>query len=209
MARPTTLISVLGPLGFSHGGAITPRKGTLWSAALRLEQERNSSNVRERFHRILFPRASRDAAGALSAGRRLHAVRVTLAAPVISASGNGAVLVRHFALDAARIPHSPVHLSLQTEDADWEAPALHHPRRSSRLSKRRAQARDAAQHQRSTGLSFLRYLPSDFLAADAGRLCRARLWLRVLRYAPLRDASFPNETRHMVVAEAVSSSPSL
>src|SRR5207245_6976823 len=114
-----------------------------------------------------------------------------------------------FTVDAAAVPHPPVYLSLQTEDANWEAPALHRPRRSSRLSKRRAQARDAAQHQRSTGLSFLRYLPSDFWAADAGRLCRARLRLRVLRYAPLRDASFSNEMRHMVVVVTVLSVLSL
>src|SRR5207249_6264758 len=102
-----------------------------------------------------------------------------------------ALLVRHFTVDAARVPHSPVYLSLPTEDANWEAPALRHPRRSSRLSKRRAQARDAAQHQRAACLLFLRTLLSDFWAGDAGRLCRARLRLRVLRYAPLRDASFP------------------
>ncbi len=93
--------------------------------------------------------------------------------------------------------------------ANWEASALHRPRRSSRLPKRRAQARDAAQHQRSTGLSFLRYLPSDFLAADAGRLCRAGFRLYLLRHASLRDASFSDEARRVALAEAVSSSPSL
>jgi hypothetical protein len=200
---------VLGPLGFSHGGAITPRKGVLQAAPLRLEQERNRPNVRERLHGIFFAGAPDNAIGALSARGRRHALRISLAAPIIARGGGGALLVRHFTVDAARVPHSPVHFSLPTENANREAPALHHPWRSSRLSKRRAQARDAAEHQRSAGLSFLRYLPSDFRAADAGRLCRAGLRLRVLRYAPLCDASFPNETRHVVVAETVSSSPSL
>jgi len=200
---------VLGPLGFSHGGAITPRKGVLQAAPLRLEQERNGPNVRERFHGIFFAGAPDNAIGALPAGGRRHALRISLAAPIIARGGGGALLVRHFTVDAARVPHSPVHLSLQTEDARRKTFALHYSRRSSRLSKRRAQARDAAQHQCAARFLFLRTLPSDFLASDAGRLCRARLRLRVLRYAPLRDASFPNETRHMVVAEAVSSAPSL
>jgi len=144
---------------------------------------------------------------------RVHPITpLVLYLPVVGAMLFVSVWQRQLSLVAVaadRVPHPPVYLSLPTEDANWEASALHRPRRSSRLSKRRAQARDAAQYQRSTGLSFLRYLPSDFLASDAGRLCRARLRLRVLRYAPLRDASFPNETRHMVVAEAVSSAPSL
>ena len=198
-----------GPLGFSHGGAITPRKGVLQAAPLRLEQERNGPNVRERFHGIFFAGAPDDAIGALPAGGRLHALRISLAAPILARGGGGALLVRHFTVDADRVPHSPVYLSLRTEDANWEASALHRPRRSSRLPKRRAQARDAAQHQRSTGLSFLRYLPSDFLAADAGRLCRAGFRLYLLRHASLRDASFSDEARRVALAEAVSSSPSL
>ena len=44
---------------------------------------------------------------------------------------------------------------------------------------------------------------------DAGRLCRARLRLCLLRHAPLCDASFSDETRRITLAEAVSSSPSL
>ena len=192
------MISAPGPLGFSHG-----------RATLRLEQERNGPHVRERFHGIFFAGAPDNTLGALPASNRRHALCISLAAPIVGARGGGAVLVRCFTVDTARVPHPSVHLPLRTEDADWETPALRHSRRSSRLSERRTQARDAAQHQRSTGVSFLRRIPSDFRAPDAGRLCGTRIRLRVLRHAPLRDASFPHETRRMAVAETVSSSPPL
>ena len=50
------------------------------AAPLRLEEERNGPNVRERFHGIFFARASDDAIDALPAGGRLYALRGNLEA---------------------------------------------------------------------------------------------------------------------------------
>jgi len=94
---------VPGPLDFSHGGA-----------TLRLDQERNGPNVRERFHGIFFAGAPDNAIGALPASRRLHALRISLAAPIIDSGGGGALLVRRFTVDADRVPHPSVYLSLPT-----------------------------------------------------------------------------------------------
>jgi len=52
-------------------------------------------------------------------------------------------------------------------------------------------------------------VPSNFRASGVERLCRVGFWLRLLRHAPLRDASFSHEARGVALAEAVSSSPSL
>ena len=51
---------------------------------------------------------------------------------------------RRFALDAARIRHPPIRLSLRAQDALGKTVALHHSRSASRLSKRCTKARHAA-----------------------------------------------------------------
>src|SRR5439155_26244656 len=117
------LISVPGPLVFSYGGA-----------TLRLEQERNGSNVRERFRGIVFAGAPGNSAGPLPAGRRLHALHGAVATKVIVLRCRRIFSAGHSALDIGRVPHPSVRISLRTKDARGETIALYHSRRASRLS---------------------------------------------------------------------------
>src|SRR4029453_10414039 len=112
-------------------------------------------HVRERFHGIFFAGASGDPVGAVHAGRWLHALRLSVATPIVDCSGNGAVFVRRFALDADRISHPPVRISLRTEDSLGKAVALCDSRRASRLSQRWATARYAASHKHTARVFFL------------------------------------------------------
>ena len=109
-----------------------------------------------------------------------------------------------------RVPHPPVHLSLRTEDALGKTIALHHSRRASRLSQRCAPARYAAESSASRSrfsfyglflLIFGRLTPAVFAGLVFGYVC-----YDMLHYA---THHFANETRHVALAEAVSSSPSL
>src|SRR5215217_3995507 len=114
------LISVPGLLVFSYDGA-----------TLRLEQERNGSNVSERFHGILYPGAPCYSANLVPSGNWLHALRVSLASPSSGRHGVGVVFAGYPALDAARVSYSPLYLSLRTQDASGKAAALYRSRRSS------------------------------------------------------------------------------
>src|SRR5207237_10559679 len=131
------------------------------------------STLRERLHGVLFARAASDSAHFVPAAGWLHALRLTFAKTITGAGRDCAVFTRHFALHAARVSHSPIHLSLRTQDADRKTVALHNPRRSPRLSKRRKETRHAPEHQRSARFSFLRRFSSNFRTSDPVRFCRS------------------------------------
>src|SRR5947199_8531083 len=183
-----------------YGRQTRPRKHARQTTPLLLEKERNVPNVRERFHGVLFASASGDSAHFVPSGGWLHALRLTFAKTITGAGGDCAVFTRHFALDAARVSHSPIHLSLRTHVADRNTVALHNPRRSPRLSKRRKETRHAPEHQRSAPSSFLRRFSSNFRTSDPVPFCRAGFRLRLLRHASLRLASFSHETRRLALA---------
>src|SRR5439155_25211507 len=138
----------------------------------------------------LFASASGDSAHFVPSGGWLHALRLTFAKTITGASRDCAVFTRHFALDAARVSHSPIHLSLRTPDADRKTIALHNPRRSPRLSKQRKETRHAPEHQRSARFCFLRRFFSNFRMSDSLCFCRASFRLRLFGRASLRQASF-------------------
>src|SRR6266513_4019668 len=177
----------------------------MYGAALRLEEKRNGSNVRERFHGVLFARAPSHAAGALYAGHRLHALHLPLAKKIIDPGRSRSVFSRHSPMDTSRVPYSPVHISLSTEDPFWKTPALHYSRCSSRLSKRCSTARHAAKHKHSACVFFLWAFLPNFRTPGTDRVCRIGFRLCLLRHAPLCDAPFPHEARTMALVETVPS----
>src|SRR5207249_11967725 len=70
----------------NYGGPTRPRKDAGQAAPLRLEQERNVPNVRERFHGVLFASASGDSAHFVPSGGWLHALRLTFAKTITGRS---------------------------------------------------------------------------------------------------------------------------
>ena len=158
-----------GPLVFDHG-----------RPTIRLEQERNGPDVRERFHGVFFACASGDSVGAVPAGGWLHALRVFVATAFVVCRGSGVVFARRFALDADRVSHPPIHISLRTEDSLGKAAALCDSWSASRLSQRRAAARHAASHKHSARVSFFRSILSNFWKPGAGGVCRVGFRLSLL-----------------------------
>src|SRR5207248_1475229 len=121
----------------------------------------------------------------------------------------GAVCIRHSNLEPFGIRHSPVRLSLRTEESLGKILALHAPWRSSRLPQRRQPAGDAASSEHPLGRIILFTDHANVWASCTRHLCRLGLRLRVLRRDPLRDTPFRHETRNLAMVETVSSSSSL
>src|SRR5262249_2904285 len=149
---------------FRYAGSINPGQHDLETAALRFDEKRNGPDVQQRFHGILFARASCDSIDSVSSGRRLYALRGSLEARIPGACCRGIVPPRNAPLDPARISDPSIHLPLPTENARGKTAALHHSRSASRLSKRRKTACYAAEHQRAVGISFLRSVPANLRA---------------------------------------------
>ena len=103
-----------------------------------------------------------------------------MATPIVDCSGNGAVFVRRFALDADRISHPSVRISLRTEDASGKAVALCDSRRASRLSQRCPAARYAASRKHPARVSLLWSVSSIFWKPYAARVCRVGFRLCLL-----------------------------
>src|SRR5439155_15179102 len=103
--------------------------------ALRLEEKRNCSTVRELFRRVFFACTSGDAAGVVSSSRRLDALCCHLATEIVNPGRIRTLFARCSTLDTARIPHPSVHIPLRTEEPFGKTIALHYSRRTSRLSK--------------------------------------------------------------------------
>src|SRR5205823_9337369 len=190
-------------------GSIKTEKRGLKAAALRLDQRRNGPDVRQRFHGILFARASSDAIDSLPTCRRFYALRGTLEARIPGVCCRGIFPTWHAPLDTARISDPPIHFPLRTEDARGKTASLHHSRRASRLSKRCKKTCYAAQCKCAARIPFLRHVPANLRALFVQRVRWIGVWLCLLRHAPLRDSPFSDETRRITLAEAVSSSPSL
>src|SRR6185437_14916245 len=98
------------------GGSIRPGKSTLEAASLRLDQKRNGSDVRQRFHGILFARASSDSIDSLPTRHRFYTLRGTLEARIPGVCCRGTFPAGYVPLDVAGISDPPIHFPLRTEN---------------------------------------------------------------------------------------------